>query len=58
LIKSNPEWIKYSDEQDFELQDLAIGLGGKRIVLLIQTPHPEIIKKYPAIFGMKKGGLL
>jgi hypothetical protein len=58
LIESNPEWIKYYDNQNFNLQNLAINLGGRKIALLIKNPHPEIIKKYPEIFGMRKSGLL
>ena len=57
VIEQDPENIKYCEDADRENQELAIKLGGKRIIPLIKNLDPEIKKKYPEITNLKRSGL-
>jgi len=39
------------------LQELAVKLGGKKILILIKNPDPELLEQYPEIANLKKSGL-
>jgi len=57
VIEHDPENIKHFEDSDKENQELAIKLGGKRILLLIKNLDPEIRSRYPEIVNLKRSGL-
>jgi len=57
IIRHDPALIKNFVYTSKRLQQLAIDLGGKRILLLIKSLHPEIKAKYPEIINLKRSGL-
>jgi len=57
VIEHDPANIQLRPNPDKDNQELAIKIGGKRIIPLIKNLDPEIKKQYPEIINLKRSGL-